>query len=140
MRMLCVYIYTCVCLHICIYIYIIIYIIIYIYMLTPHQDLPFFLYFIECFIAMSTIYNHLPSATHKRKLQKVGLLDLWFFIVGYVWFLGLPPKPRPQGWTLHRRPCVGRPSNRPPCRTRAPFAMDGISLPKILIDVILTYV
>ena len=42
-------------------------------MLTPHQDLPIFLYFIECFIAMSTICR-LPLATHKRKLKKVHLV------------------------------------------------------------------
>ena len=92
-----IYIYICVCVSICkwIYIYIYIYIFIYlfiylIYLYTyfiyrlyiyyiyiyyiyicspPHQCLPFFLYFIECLIAMSTIcHRHLLHT--KPKLKK----------------------------------------------------------------------
>lgn len=100
------------------------------------QDL--FLIFFSS-IALNGSLQCQPSAVFytQRKLQKVnrfrnwgpqfvGLLNLCFiFLVSWspnpkVGLPAFPPR-EPQGWTLHRRLCVGRPSNRPPCRTRAPF-------------------
>ena len=44
----------------------------------PQQDLPFFLYFIECFIAMSTILPFAVCYTQKKnKKQQIYLFRIW---------------------------------------------------------------